>query len=69
MNTITLNYDPATGTLEDRGGMNLGSWFGLQSVEPESPESQVSIRDLIQLKEAGYTTKEIVELRDSGLLR
>jgi len=64
--TVVLQYDSSTGALEDASGMALGNWFGVVSLEPQT--EPVSIRDLVMLKEAGYTTTDIIDLSQNGLL-
>lgn len=68
MSTITLNYDPSTGNLEDAKGESLGVWFSLESVVPETELEPVTVRDLVLLREAGYTTTDIIDLSNNGLL-
>jgi hypothetical protein len=67
MEKIVLEYDRASGEIKDGNGLFIASYIGhLKSFE-EKPKSN-TIDELIQLKEAGFTTDEIIELRRKELI-
>lgn len=66
MKTITLNFNEATGIITDATGFCVGSHSGVVPVKEE--ESRNTIDDLINLKAAGFTTDEIVELKRKELI-
>lgn len=69
---IVLDYNPANGELVNpKDGVLIATWLGLDYVEVEKQgglSAKVSISELKDLKEAGYTAYEIAELRASGVL-
>ena len=66
MRTITLNYDEVTGNVTDATGISIGHYVGAQSVKDD--KSAQSIDDLINLKTAGFTVDDIVELKRKDLI-
>lgn len=62
---ILLDYDQATGTMTDANGAIVGTWAGAKGFEMEPT---VSVRDLVKMKDAGFTAEDIVELKNSGVL-
>jgi len=66
MKTITLNYDEVTGNVTDRAGTYIGCASEVHDVLIETKASNIG--DLIQLKEAGFTVDEILELRRKELI-
>lgn len=64
---VIFEYDPSTGNLTDRDGcvytvgMNMNH-FG------DPAEQGTTVRDLIKLKEAGFSAEEIVQMKDGGVL-
>ena len=66
MKTITLNFNEVDGMITDATGFCVGSHLGAVPVKPE--ESRNTIDDLINLKSAGFTTDEIVELKRKELI-
>ena len=66
MKTITLNYDEVTGNVTDATGISICHYVGAQSVRDD--KSGQSIDDLINLKAAGFTVDDIVELKRKDLI-
>ena len=66
MKTITLNYDEVTGNITDATGISIIYYMGAQSVKDD--KSGQSIDDLINLKAAGFTVDDIVELKRKDLI-
>ena len=69
---IVLEYNPANGELVNpKDGVLIATWLGLNYIEAEKQNglsAKVSVSELKDLKEAGYTAHEIAELRASGVL-
>lgn len=76
---IELDYDPSDGSITvPNGGQHIAYWTGLEHceagrtlsaiAEPIKPSNTVSVSELKELKDAGFTAHEIAELRSSGVL-
>jgi len=65
---IALNYNPSNSSISDNAGVVLINWPGLENHEIKDTPEGVSIEGLIDLKKAGFTTDEIVELRKKEIL-
>lgn len=67
---IQLNYDPGTGQISDDNGMIICSWAGLQAqeVKESNASNSADIDELIKLKNAGFDTDDIVELRKKEII-
>lgn len=65
---VILNYDPATGQISDANGQSISCWFDLRYEPVLETVSTTEVNDLVKLKEAGFTTEEMVNLRDRGLI-
>lgn len=63
---VTLDYDPASGQLTDKSGSLVGTWVNLQPVDDSV--KKLTPAEAIQLREAGFTAEDLVELRKRGLL-
>jgi len=63
---IVLEYDEMLGQIKDDQGTVILTWPGLQGHELD--ESTYDIEGLIKLKNAGFTTDDIVELRRKELI-
>lgn len=59
---VILNYDPVSGTLYDKNNQSIASYTGLQA------EEMLSVEELVKLKNAGYETADIIEMKRAGLL-
>lgn len=66
MKRVILNYDESSGVISDKLGTEVGNWFDLQSFG--EPSGEPNVRDLIKLKEAGFTAEDIVALKEGGVL-
>lgn len=64
MRKITLNYDEATGMIYDATGTNVGTWQGLKEVDSDG----LTVQKVIELKEAGFTSDEIIALTKERVL-
>lgn len=63
---VTIDYDSTTGAMTDKRGTLVGTWVGLEHFG--DAEKKDIVRDLIKLKEAGFTADEIVAMKEGGLL-
>ena len=64
MDTITLTYDPLAGVLTDGAGCQvLTGALNLKSVK-----TTLAPKEVISLKEAGFTAKEIIDMYESGAI-
>ena len=63
---VVLEYDPSSGNISDTGGNIVGTWAGLQAFENDSVDNRAEVA--LSLKKAGYSAKDIVKLRNAGLL-
>ena len=70
MKKVILNYDQQSGNINTPDGMYIGCHLGLPVVDEKEKviNSKVSVSELKELKEAGYTAHEIAELRASGII-
>lgn len=64
---VIVEYDESTGQICDAIGTPIFTWPGLQHFG-EAQDSGVSVRDVIKLKEGGFSAEEIVTMRDGGVL-
>ena len=62
--TITLKYNRNSGELFDKAGILVTTYLGLRGCEAVG----TSVEDLVQLRKAGYTTDDIVELRKKEII-
>ena len=62
---VVVEYNAETGEIKDAVGMYVGSFFGLESFEIPK---ESNVRDLIKLKEAGFTAEDLVQMKEGGLL-
>lgn len=63
---IALNYDPQTGMITDDVGTILFTYVGLENHAVE--DNQNDVETLVKLKNAGFETEDMVELRRKGLI-
>jgi hypothetical protein len=64
---ILVNYNQETRNLENEKGLYIGSLpHGEEPVE--YVEKNISISKLAQLKQAGFSAEEIVEMKSGGVL-
>ena len=63
---VIVEYDQVTGEIKDKSGMTIGSWFELEHFG--SPDEPNKVRDIIKLKDAGFTAEDIVTMKEGGLL-
>ena len=66
MKKVILNYDESSGVISDKFGTQVGNWLDLQSLG--EPSDGANVRDLIKLKEAGFTAEDIVAMKEGGVL-
>lgn len=62
---VVMNYNSDTGDLTDKNGLFI---ISLQNLQAEKYEDQAGIDELVKLKNAGFTTDEIIELRRKELI-
>jgi hypothetical protein len=63
---IVLSWDDSTGMVYDAKEMYVGTNLTLTPFE--QPAAGVAIDDLVKLRDAGFTTEEIIELKRKELL-
>ena len=61
---ITLNYDPMTSQVTDNDGSLIATWAGLETHEAKNDD----VETLVKLKNAGFETDDIIELRRKELI-
>lgn len=66
---ITVDYDAATGNIIDATGFCQHVAYNLEIVSFEKDtNAKTSIEDLVTLKNAGYTTEDIIELKRKEII-
>lgn len=68
---IVLNYDPVSGQITDKNNTYIWCQLGLSYELPESIEfekTKTNAQQMIDLKNAGFSVKEIFELKKAKLL-
>ncbi len=65
---IVLNFDDATGFIYDANDLYIASNLSLKPFDSIDGKSSVPIDDLVKLRNAGFTTDEIIELKRKELL-
>jgi hypothetical protein len=66
---IVLNYDASTGFIYDANDVYIASNLTLTPFDDIADQkSGVAIDDLVKLRNAGFTTDEIIELKRKDLL-
>jgi hypothetical protein len=64
---IKLKYSESTGDIKTLDGMLITTWAGLEGCEIEE-DQKVSIDEVVKLKEAGFTSEEIIEMHKKGVV-
>jgi hypothetical protein len=65
---IVLNYDDTNHMVYDANDMYVGSLATIEPFEMTEAKQGVNIDDLVKLRNAGFTTEEIIELKRKDLL-
>ena len=65
---IVLSYDDTTHMVYDANDIYIGCNTLLKPFEVTDVKSGVAIDDLVKLRNAGFTTDEIIELKRKDLL-
>lgn len=65
---IVLNYDDTNGMVYDANEAYIGCNLSLKPFQVTDVKSGVPIDDLVKLRNAGFTTDEIIELIRKDLL-
>lgn len=68
---LVVSYDQQSGMIYDRSDFCFATFVGLEGqcdVASESVVSGTGVEELIKLRNAGYTTDEIIELRRKELI-
>lgn len=65
---IVLEYEDTNGFVYDANQIYIGSNLTLKSFDTTDEKSGVPIDDLVKLRNAGFTTEEIIELKRKDLL-
>lgn len=64
---IKLEYNKNNGEMKDSGGVVVGTYYGLENNEVEE-EKKVAIDEVVKLKEAGFTSEEIIDMHKKGVI-
>ena len=64
---VKVEYEEGTGAVYDRTGNLIGTWQDLQPF-PDNDKSNIAIDDVVKLKEAGFTSEEIIELKKKEVI-
>ncbi len=64
---IKVKYDKGSGEVRSIDGEYVGIAMGLEKHETDNKEA-VSVKDLVDLKEAGFTADEINEMHKKGVI-
>lgn len=67
MKKIIVDYDPASKNLLTPDGAYVGIWPDASGHPPEAA-SEISVSKLCNLKEAGFSADEIVELKKGNII-
>lgn len=69
---IVLEYDPASGAITDKDGIHIFYGVGLENNEIKedsiNDNKEDKLSSLVQLKALGHSKKDILELKEAGLL-
>lgn len=65
---IILEYEDTNGFVYDADQIYIGSNLTLKPFEITDEKSGVAIDDLVKLRNAGFSTEEIIELKRKDLL-
>jgi hypothetical protein len=65
---IVLSYDDTTGFVYDANELYIGGNLTLKPFEVADEKNGVAIDDLVKLRNAGFSTEEIIELKRKDLL-
>lgn len=70
MKEICLNYDPNTGMVYDGLHTYIGCKLAIVEVGTSTKENtdSCSVLDLVKLKSAGFTTEDIIDMHQKGLV-
>jgi len=64
MKQVLLDYDPLSGNITTKEGLYIGISPGLTEFKDE----RASLKSLIELKNAGFSADEMIELNRKGLI-
>ncbi|MCW8886888.1 MAG: hypothetical protein OQK12_16810 [Motiliproteus sp.] len=65
---VIVDYDPATGNLVAKDGFHITSMPAIEHHLEQAGDDETGIKQLIELKRAGFDTDDIVELRRKGII-
>lgn len=66
---VVLEYDEVSGEIYSKDGINVGSWMNLVHFgEHDDQGGTIPVREVVKLKEAGFTAEDIVTMFDAGAL-
>lgn len=69
MSKIILNFDDTTGQVTSSGGVYVGTLQGSAPVYvPEDAAPGNTVDKLVTLRNAGFTTEEIIQLDQRGMI-
>ena len=65
---IVLEFDETNGMVYDANQLYIGCNLSLKPFDATDEQRGVPIDDLVKLRNAGFTTEEIIELKRKDLL-
>ena len=65
---VILDWEESTGMVYDAADLCIGSNLSLKSFIETDVQREATIDDLVKLRNAGFTTEEIIELRRKDLI-
>lgn len=68
MKKIVLKYNEENGMVYDANEMYIGCNLSIKSFNMIDEQTTVPIDNLVKLRNAGFTTEEIIELKRKDLL-
>lgn len=64
---IKVKYDKNTGEVRSLDDLYIGICMGIEKFEDDKDE-KVTIDEVVKLKEAGFTSEEIIEMHKKGVV-
>lgn len=65
---VILDWEESTGMIYDANDLYIGCNLSLRSFIETDSQREATIDDLVKLRNAGFTTEEIIELRRKDLI-
>jgi len=64
---VTLDYDEISGNLYDNNSNLIISWPGLMNSKDDDAKNSI-VNDMKELKAAGFTAEEIMQMKREGAI-